>query len=138
MVEELPITEYRGNPVLNLPMAGEKQRPFAFGLSKAKALLSYVGAVEAFVAHPNPLTAGEIEGCQVTDYKGSPVLNLPLSEGGEYAFSFGMDKARAVTANWDMILKFVRQQELDPILALVRKAEADIKAAQQARADGPA
>jgi hypothetical protein len=43
------VSEYKGNPILSLPVAGSTKYPFTFGLNKAKAILEYLDDIKKFV-----------------------------------------------------------------------------------------
>ncbi len=43
------IGEFKGNPVISLPVGGSDRYPFTFGLSKAKAILEYIDDIKKFV-----------------------------------------------------------------------------------------
>ncbi len=43
------IAEFKGNPVISLPVAGSMRYPFTFGLNKAKAILEYYEDIKKFV-----------------------------------------------------------------------------------------
>ncbi|GEM_PF-253096 len=43
------IGEFKGNPVISLPVGGSDRYPFTFGLSKAKAILEYIDDIRKFV-----------------------------------------------------------------------------------------
>jgi hypothetical protein len=49
--ERLPasISEYKGNMIISLPVAGSTKYPFTFGLNKAKAILEYIDDIKKFV-----------------------------------------------------------------------------------------
>ena len=49
--ERLPasISEYKGNKIISLPVAGSTKYPFTFGLNKAKAILEYLDDIKKFV-----------------------------------------------------------------------------------------
>jgi hypothetical protein len=46
---EVTIGEYKGSPVISLPMTADGKFPFTFGLGKAKAILKYVDEIRKFV-----------------------------------------------------------------------------------------
>ena len=50
--EKLPATvsEYKGNAIISLPVAGSTKYPFTFGLNKAKAIMEYIDDIKKFVA----------------------------------------------------------------------------------------
>jgi hypothetical protein len=43
------ISEYKGNAIISLPVAGSTKYPFTFGLNKAKAILEYLDDIKKFV-----------------------------------------------------------------------------------------
>jgi hypothetical protein len=43
------IGEYKGSPVISLPMTADGKFPFTFGLGKAKAILKYLDEIKKFV-----------------------------------------------------------------------------------------
>ena len=49
--ERLPasISEYKGNKIISLPVAGSTKYPFTFGLTKANAILEYLDDIKKFV-----------------------------------------------------------------------------------------
>ena len=49
--QKLPATvgEYKGNPIISLPVAGSTKYPFTFGVNKAKAILEYLDDIKKFV-----------------------------------------------------------------------------------------
>jgi hypothetical protein len=49
--EKLPatISEYKGNMIISLPVAGSTKYPFTFGLNKAKAIIEYFDDIKKFV-----------------------------------------------------------------------------------------
>lgn len=50
--KKLPATvgEYKGNPIISIPLGGNDRYPFSFGLTKAKAVLEYLEDIKKFVA----------------------------------------------------------------------------------------
>lgn len=54
---------------------------------------------------------GYSPGVEVTEYKGHPVLNLPMGNGGRYSFSFGLSKAKTVLAYLEDVRKFVEAND---------------------------
>ena len=60
--EKLPATvsEYKGNAIISLPVAGSTKYPFTFGLNKAKAILEYLDDIKKFVLD-NDLKTEETE-----------------------------------------------------------------------------
>ncbi len=46
---EVTIGEYKGSPVISLPITPDGKYPFTFGLSKAKAILKYIEDIRKFV-----------------------------------------------------------------------------------------
>lgn len=48
---------------------------------------------------------------EVSEFKGHSVLSLP--NGGGYAFSFGLGKAKLIVDNWDKIEAFVQSRGKD-------------------------
>lgn len=49
--EKLPATvsEYKGNAIISLPVAGSTKYPFTFGLNKAKAIMQYLDDIKKFI-----------------------------------------------------------------------------------------
>jgi hypothetical protein len=45
------------------------------------------------------------------EFKGSPVISLPLSADGKFSFTFGLSKAKAIMKYQDEIKKFVDQHD---------------------------
>ncbi|MDR3610776.1 MAG: hypothetical protein P4L27_09445 [Ignavibacteriaceae bacterium] len=43
------IGEYKGSPVISLPMTADGKYPFTFGLGKAKTILKYLDEIKKFV-----------------------------------------------------------------------------------------
>jgi hypothetical protein len=50
-VKKLDVTigEYKGSPVITLPLSADGKFPFTFGLGKAKAILKYIDEIKKFV-----------------------------------------------------------------------------------------
>lgn len=48
---------------------------------------------------------------EVGEYKGSPVISLPLGESGKFWFTFGVSKAKAVIESIEEIRAFVASNE---------------------------
>jgi hypothetical protein len=46
---DVTIGEYKGSPVITLPLSADGKFPFTFGLGKAKAILKYVDEIKKFV-----------------------------------------------------------------------------------------
>jgi hypothetical protein len=46
---EVTIGEYKGSPVISLPISPDGKFPFTFGLGKAKAILRYIDEIRKFV-----------------------------------------------------------------------------------------
>lgn len=49
--DKLPatVTEYKGNAIISLPVAGSTKYPFTFGLNKAKAIIEYLDDIKKFI-----------------------------------------------------------------------------------------
>jgi hypothetical protein len=47
----------------------------------------------------------------IGEYKGSPVITLPLSADGKFPFTFGLGKAKAILKYYDEIKKFVDEHD---------------------------
>jgi len=48
-MKEPETTEYKGHPVLSLPMGQNGDKAFSFGLKKAEAILQWIAAIQTFV-----------------------------------------------------------------------------------------
>lgn len=50
--KKLPATigEYKGNPIISIPLGNSERYPFSFGLTKAKAVLEYLDDIKKFVS----------------------------------------------------------------------------------------
>jgi hypothetical protein len=46
---DVTIGEYKGSPVITLPLSADGKFPFTFGLGKAKAILKYIDEIKKFV-----------------------------------------------------------------------------------------
>ena len=46
---DVTIGEYKGSPVITLPLSADGKFPFTFGLGKAKTILKYLGEIKKFV-----------------------------------------------------------------------------------------
>jgi hypothetical protein len=46
---EVTIGEYKGSPVITLPLTADGKFPFTFGLGKAKVILKYIDEIKKFV-----------------------------------------------------------------------------------------
>lgn len=46
---EVTMGEFKGNPVISLPLTADGKYPFTFGLAKAKAILKYLDDIKKFV-----------------------------------------------------------------------------------------
>ncbi len=46
---EVSVSEYKGNPVISLPLSADGKYPFTFGVSKAKVILKYIDEIKKFV-----------------------------------------------------------------------------------------
>ena len=51
--EEVTIGEYKGNPVITLPILGPRGG-FSFGLTKARAIIKYLDDIKAFIEKNEP------------------------------------------------------------------------------------
>ena len=47
---DVTIGEYKGSPVITLPLSADGKFPFTFGLGKAKTILKYLDEIKKFVA----------------------------------------------------------------------------------------
>ena len=47
---DVTIGEYKGSPVITLPLSADGKFPFTFGLGKAKVILKYIDEIKKFVA----------------------------------------------------------------------------------------
>jgi len=47
----------------------------------------------------------------IGEYKGSPVITLPLTADGKFPFTFGLGKARVILKYIDEIKKFVDEHD---------------------------
>lgn len=47
----------------------------------------------------------------IGEYKGSPVITLPLSADGKFPFTFGLGKAKVILKYFDEIKKFVDEHD---------------------------
>lgn len=49
--EKLPatISEYKGNPIISLPLGNNERYSFSFGLTKAKAIMEYLDDIKGFI-----------------------------------------------------------------------------------------
>jgi hypothetical protein len=45
------------------------------------------------------------------EFKGSPVISIPLSADGKFLFTFGVSKAKAIIKYIDEIKQFVEENE---------------------------
>lgn len=50
-------------------------------------------------------------GVTIGEYKGSPVITLPLTADGKYPFTFGLGKAKTILKYIDEIRKFVEEND---------------------------
>jgi hypothetical protein len=50
-------------------------------------------------------------GITIGEYKGSPVITLPLSADGKFPFTFGLGKAKTILKYIDEIKKFVEEYD---------------------------
>ena len=50
--EEVTIGEYKGNPIISLPIG--PRGGFTFGLTKARAIIKYLDDIKAFIANNEP------------------------------------------------------------------------------------
>jgi hypothetical protein len=46
---DVTIGEYKGSPVITLPLSADGKFPFTFGLGKAKTILKYLDEIKKFV-----------------------------------------------------------------------------------------
>lgn len=60
-----------------------------------------------------PETNEEYPDVIIGEYKGSPVISLPLTKDGRVKFTFGLTKAKAVLRCLDDIKEFVEENEKD-------------------------
>lgn len=44
------VSEYKGNMIISLPVAGSTKYPFTFGINKAKAIVEYLDDIKKFIA----------------------------------------------------------------------------------------
>ncbi len=51
--DEVTVGEYKGNPVITLPIPGPRGR-FSFGLTKARAIVKYLDDIKAFIEKNEP------------------------------------------------------------------------------------
>ncbi|MFA8341784.1 MAG: hypothetical protein ACEPO8_02315 [Rhodothermaceae bacterium] len=49
--EKLPatISEYKGNPIISIPLGNNERYSFSFGLTKAKAIMEYLDDIKGFI-----------------------------------------------------------------------------------------
>ena len=47
----------------------------------------------------------------ISEYKGNPIISIPLGNNERYSFSFGLTKAKAIMEYLDDIKKFIDQLE---------------------------
>lgn len=47
---EAKISEYKGNPIISLPLGNSDRYPFSFGYTKAKAIMEYLEDIKKFIA----------------------------------------------------------------------------------------
>ena len=59
----------------------------------------------------------------ISEYKGNPIISIPLGNNERYSFSFGLTKAKAIMEYLDDIKKFIDQLEKKE-----EEAEAEAKA----------
>lgn len=52
--KEAKIGEFKGNPVISLPVGGSDRYPFTFGLSKARAVIEFFDDIKKFVDEHEP------------------------------------------------------------------------------------
>jgi len=50
--EEVTVSEYKGNPVISLPIG--PRGGFTFGLTKARAIIKYLDDIKAFIDDNEP------------------------------------------------------------------------------------
>ena len=50
--EEVTVGEYKGNPVISLPIG--PRGGFTFGLTKARAIIKYLDDIKAFIENNEP------------------------------------------------------------------------------------
>lgn len=48
---------------------------------------------------------------KIGEYKGSPVISLPLTADGRVLFTFGLTKAKAIVKYFDEIEKFIEEHD---------------------------
>ena len=95
------VGEYKGHPVISLPL-GENGYHFTFGLAKAGAILAHITDIERFVQDGGGQYSAGVE---TGEYKGHPVISLPLNNGR--FFTFGRSKAKAILKHRRDIEAFV-------------------------------
>ena len=61
----------------------------------------------------------------ISEYKGFPVISLPLDEKGKYPFSFGVAKAKAIVKYIEDIKKFVKDNSADKTEEVQEKVNAE-------------
>jgi len=61
--EKLPakISEYKGNPVISIPLGNNERYSFSFGLTKAKAIIEYLDDIKGFIEKIESKEAVEVE-----------------------------------------------------------------------------
>lgn len=59
----------------------------------------------------NNNAGGTMPKASITDYKGNPVISLPLDDKGMTCFKFGFKKAQAILEYLDEIKNFVAKEE---------------------------
>ncbi len=100
IITEACITEYKGNPILNLPSAG---KGFAFGLKKAQMIQAQWNNIVAFVESKGKSTV-DIN-VEISEYYDKPTLCLNPND--QYKFSFQIVKATTILEHEFEINKFV-------------------------------
>lgn len=93
---------YKGHPVICLPVGDEGE--FRFGQRKAQAILAHRATVTHFAAGG---CLPENNPARVEDFKGQPVLVLPLENTGE--FRFGLRKAQAICLHLEAVSAFAAE-----------------------------
>lgn len=100
--EILEVSEYKGNPVLTIPVGYNLN--FSFGYQKAVIMGNYEAEIRAFVSSEGK-SAGNPE-IIISEYKGHPILELPTNKA-KYPLRLGLSKARAVVKYIKEIAEFV-------------------------------
>jgi len=102
---EVEVSEYKGNPILTIPVGFNGS--MTFGFNKAVLLSLYADEIHAFFASQGEQGSPNVT---ISEYKGNPIIELPTNKP-KFPFKFGVNKAGAVIECLGHIDRFVNEND---------------------------